>query len=78
MIQMKNGKFEDSAAICFWVMLITDTHTHTHTYTEREREKETDQTLKLWYLDSRESKRVNPFRKFDPKTILFLLIGKRK
>ena len=27
MIQMYNTKFKDSAVICFWVMLITDTHT---------------------------------------------------
>ena len=33
MIQMYNTKFEDSAVICFWVILITDTHTDTQTDT---------------------------------------------
>ena len=49
-------------------MLITDTHT--------------DEKLKCNFRIQGTSKRVNPskspFRKFDPKTILFLLIGKRK
>ena len=54
----------------------TDTQTHRHT------DIHTDQTLKMWISDSGDHKGVSPskspFRKFDPKRILFLLIGKRK
>ena len=54
-------------------MLITDTHRETHAQTERE---------KCDFRIQGTSKRVNPskspLRKFDPKTVLSLLIGKRK
>ena len=63
---MQNAKFEGSAA----VMLIIDTHI------------QTDQRLKMIFGFREASKRVNPskspLRKFNPKTILSLPIGKRK
>ena len=60
-------------------MQITDTQphtqTHSHTYTQTKRKK--------WdFRTQGTSKRVNPskspLRKFDPKTLLSLLIVKRK
>ena len=55
-------------------MLITDTQTHTHTHRPFAKN--------VIFGFRRSSKRVNPskspFRKFDPKTILSILIGKRK
>ena len=76
MIQMLNTKFDVSAVICFWVMLITDTHVDIQTHIQ------TDQRVKMWFSDSGDLKYVNPskssFWKLDPKTILSLIIGKRK
>ena len=52
----------------------TDTRTHRHTH------KSTAENMIFWIKET--SKRVNPskfpFRKFDPKAILSLLMGKRK
>ena len=58
----------------------TDIHTDTHTGTQTH--IHTDQTLKMRFSDSGDFKTCkstkSPFRKFVPKTILSLLIGKRK
>ena len=63
MIQMWNTKFEDSAVICIWVMLITDLNMH-------QPQKKCDFRLQ------ETSKHVNPaksqFQKFDSKTALSL------
>ena len=73
MIRIENKKCEVSAVVCFGAMLITDTDTHTQTQINR---------LKYDFRIQGSSKRVNasksPFRKLDAKTILSLLIGKRK
>ena len=65
-------------------MLITDTQTHTQTYTQTHIQTHirTDQSYKCDFRIQGPSKHVNPskspLRKFDPKTIVSLLIGKRK
>ena len=69
--------------------MITDTHTdtqtqtHTHTQTDTHTHTHTHRPFaKNVIFGFRRPKRENPskppFRKFDPKTILSLLIGKRK
>ena len=69
-------------------MLTTDIHTETDRHTNKDEDTHTqthihtDQTQKSDFRIQGTSKCVNPskssFRKFDPKTILSLLIGKRK
>ena len=69
---MKNAKFEDSA-VTFFLSYADNRYTHTDTHIHRP---------KADFRIQGTSKRVNisksSLRKFDPKTILSLLTGKRK
>ena len=87
MIEMLNTKFDVSAIICFWVMLITDTqitdiqtHTHieTHTHTHTHRPFAKNVIFGFRGPQNHVNPSKSPFRKYDPKTILSLLISKRK
>ena len=59
-------------------MLITDTQTHTETHTHTHRLFAKNMIFGFRGISKRVNSSKSPFQKLDPKTILFLLIGKRK